>query len=476
MEINGEYKKKINIAYLDSYILYLLESSKKVGIDIKIKLFPHKKPEKVPDNLYKIWKVARYYSNSQDVHFVDRVEEQMVRLKIGEFDYKIDYTNLKRDFIEIVYNLMLAMPESFKRRIFDFHVNAVKAAHLLKNASIVLNYALHPQADLNTVIYSILTGITAGYSGAFNRAFLFYKVDETNYRLFKALGPGDRKEAYGIWEAIETIEYDIQDFLKTVNSDFIPTVELKYKNVFIESHEITDLLATETSIIIPLSDIPSSLKDDLEITTDIAFMPVRSGNDVLGFIIADNKFDEKDIKNFQVEALNFFGMQLAMLMENKKFLLRLKTYAMYDGLTGLENRRSLEEFIRRGFKRRSLIIFIDMNDFKKVNDKRGHKEGDRILSAFGDIVKKNIRSHDRAFRYGGDEFVIVILSDDEKAGVSVLRRIAAEAEKMLGITFSAGIVPYPFNNHDLRKVLEIADQLAYKSKKTGHFEIYKTLV
>jgi len=102
--------------------------------------------------------------------------------------------------------------------------------------------------------------------------------------------------------------------------------------------------------------------------------------------------------------------------EFKKLNAKLRKYkklAIHDTLTGLYNRRKLEEDlykyldIKKRYKVNYLILMLDINKFKKINDTKGHKAGDKTLKKVAKILKKSIRNTDRVYRLSGDEFIII---------------------------------------------------------------------
>lgn len=108
-----------------------------------------------------------------------------------------------------------------------------------------------------------------------------------------------------------------------------------------------------------------------------------------------------------------------------------------DALTGLRNRRALEEEIPqilglewRG-KRDCSVLMIDMDDFKKVNDTYGHQAGDQVLKELAQVIKSSIRSTDFSYRYGGEEFVIVLPDTDQGRAVHVAEKIRESIEEAL---------------------------------------------
>ncbi len=157
-------------------------------------------------------------------------------------------------------------------------------------------------------------------------------------------------------------------------------------------------------------------------------------------------------------------------LENK-----LKQLTVTDDLTGLYNQRHFSEQLRREVERASrrnsrlsLCIF-DLDKFKQFNDTSGHLAGDKILKSVGDIVSRAIRTKiDTAFRYGGDEFVLLLPDTGlQQAGALVERLRRAIQQKFEDqITISAGIAEYSLGMAE-KQFVEIADQLMYAAKRRG---------
>ncbi|SHH19127.1 GGDEF domain-containing protein [Thermosipho atlanticus] len=467
--MENEFERRVKIAYLDSFLLYILQQIKDSS-KISFKLFVSRNHSEVPENLYRAWKISRYYLKKEDIVFVDDINQQKLLLNIDGETYEFTYKILTKNLKGFIFELYNTLPQKIQKFLFKHFYDGLKVAYLLKNASIVLNYALSTNFNLETMIYAILTGITAGYSGAFNRCFMFLKKNDY-YVFYKGLGPNDEKEAHEIWEAIETIEYSIEDFLRNISDDFTTSLEKEFKDVKIREKTLKSFLDYSKDIEsrkIKFEVIPKEIKDKLKITTDIAIIPLKIKGKINGFLIADNKFDKKPIDKYQMLAFDFFGKQLSTFLENTEFLIELSQKAFTDALTGLENRRSLDQYLQTN-SRKSVVIFIDLDKFKSINDTKGHNFGDQVLKRFGEIIKSNIRECDKAFRYGGDEFVIILDSKDFKVALKVLERIKKEAYHNLGLSFSAGVVL----SSNLEKAIKVADNLVYNSKKSGSFEFYE---
>jgi diguanylate cyclase (GGDEF)-like protein len=165
---------------------------------------------------------------------------------------------------------------------------------------------------------------------------------------------------------------------------------------------------------------------------------------------------------------------------------RLKDEAMHDGLTGLHNRRYLEESLGREESRArrsggSLgIMMIDIDDFKRFNDTLGHAAGDAVLRAMGQHLLMAARGEDIMCRYGGEEFVLVmshapystVLSRAENLRQGV-QQLAIDYEgRLVGpITVSVGIGIFPDHGDSVQAVLRAADAAMYEAKELGRNQV-----
>ena len=152
-----------------------------------------------------------------------------------------------------------------------------------------------------------------------------------------------------------------------------------------------------------------------------------------------------------------------------------------DELTGLFNYRYLDVALDSELRRASRyqnsfsLLFIDLDDFKKVNDRFGHLVGSGVLKQFAKILKEELREVDTIIRYGGDEYVILLLGTNTRVGVAVAERIrnriAASVFEVDGhsikLTCSLGVACYPEHGRTKEKLLRLADETMYQSKRRG---------
>ncbi|MGC8966847.1 MAG: GGDEF domain-containing protein [Thermus sp.] len=146
-----------------------------------------------------------------------------------------------------------------------------------------------------------------------------------------------------------------------------------------------------------------------------------------------------------------------------------KEQALTDPLTGLPNRRALEMAlereaarVERGARPFSLVL-LDLDDFKRINDEKGHKEGDRVLQEVARYLKTHVRKGDLAGRWGGEEFALLLPETDPLRAERLAERIR-EALASTGIAASFGVAGY---RGDLEDLFRRADRALYKAKSWG---------
>lgn len=155
-----------------------------------------------------------------------------------------------------------------------------------------------------------------------------------------------------------------------------------------------------------------------------------------------------------------------------------KKLARTDPLTGVRNFRSFYEMaeleLERAVRHNSIfsIAYMDLDNFKTVNDTRGHSVGDRLLRLVAEIMTDNLRKIDIAARLGGDEFVVLLPDADEDSAVVVLDRIRKkllEAMESNGwpITFSIGIATFHRAPGSVNQMIKEADAVMYDVKSSG---------
>jgi len=153
----------------------------------------------------------------------------------------------------------------------------------------------------------------------------------------------------------------------------------------------------------------------------------------------------------------------------------------FDSLTGLYNRQSFDESLEREINRGKRhgkelsILFLDLDDFKEVNDSFGHQTGDEVLKQVAKIVLNEKRSEDLAARYGGEEIVLILPETGKVDSLVLGERVRKRVEEMridlngntVRITISGGLASFPENATDAKSLLKCADNALYTAKGSG---------
>jgi diguanylate cyclase (GGDEF)-like protein len=158
---------------------------------------------------------------------------------------------------------------------------------------------------------------------------------------------------------------------------------------------------------------------------------------------------------------------------------------MHDVLTGLYNRRYMEDSLERETHRAQRynghigIIMIDIDHFKLFNDLHGHKVGDLVLRELGKFLKENVRGEDIACRYGGEEFMLILpnaslessrlRAEELRCGVKSLKILHKDQE--FRISISAGVAALPDHSSNIREVVDHSDLALYQAKSKGRDQI-----
>jgi diguanylate cyclase (GGDEF)-like protein len=216
-------------------------------------------------------------------------------------------------------------------------------------------------------------------------------------------------------------------------------------------------------------------------TRSIVAVPVRFRETCLGVIelincVGPDGFDPRDLK--LLEALSDFA---AIALENARHVKRIHELTIKDDCTSLYNARHMgfildtEIYRSQRYNYEFSIVFIDLDHFKQVNDTHGHLVGSRLLAEMGEALKSNCRLIDFAFRYGGDEFVILLPQTSKENAINVARRLHRliretvwlQKEALnIKVTPSVGLAAYPVDSRTKEGLLHLADEAMYLVKNT----------
>jgi diguanylate cyclase (GGDEF)-like protein len=216
----------------------------------------------------------------------------------------------------------------------------------------------------------------------------------------------------------------------------------------------------------------------------VVCVPVRTGGKMLGIIQLMNV--DMQLYNRNELLLQTLADYAAIAIENARAVRRIQELSITDDCTGLYNARQLftvlSEEIHRSerFGYEFGLLFLDLDHFKRVNDQHGHMVGSKLLGQVGQCLRENLRLVDAAFRYGGDEFVILLPQTSKEAALFVARRLMAvfQAKRWLGgggpdvsLRVSVGIASYPADATTPQAIVHRADEMMYQVKQAGRDNI-----
>jgi diguanylate cyclase (GGDEF)-like protein len=277
----------------------------------------------------------------------------------------------------------------------------------------------------------------------------------------------------------------------TKDSGFSPAVRLSrtLRDTVSEKRQ-----AVSFTIEDPGFDLADSLKS-VSVRVGIC-APLWTGDRMAGLVQVDGRnrqqrpFDDHDL-----EIVAVFANQLAVAVDNialheqleetvtdlRGTQKELERLAFTDSLTGLSNRRLLQDRLDQTIKlamrqgRQALLVIIDLDRFKRVNDTYGHNSGDEVLALVGARLQSSLRAQDTVARIGGDEFAAIVFDVSGQAGAAVvadkllaaIRRPTVVAGQPITMTASLGLTLTPGDGDDVSKLLLNADQAMYRAKKLG---------
>lgn len=182
----------------------------------------------------------------------------------------------------------------------------------------------------------------------------------------------------------------------------------------------------------------------------------------------------RKIDAWYFEAENIRRALLASITVTQETLSRLSRAAQTDPLTGLFNRRALNDTLRLLEERRQSfsVLAIDIDHFKRINDAYGHDTGDLALINLAGLIRESVRHDDFACRVGGEEFLVILPSTSIKDAATIAERLRQRVEQASAapfgeLTISVGVTIWPFNGSTPADALRLADRLMYRAKRLG---------
>jgi len=215
-------------------------------------------------------------------------------------------------------------------------------------------------------------------------------------------------------------------------------------------------------------------------------IPILAQGETLGILHLQATDEMPQLNTAELWAKTTFAGQVGLSIANIRLREALQTQSVRDGLTGLFNRRYLEEILEREVRRASRatqslgILMIDLDHFKSFNDTYGHDAGDAVLREIAVSLTKGIRAEDFVCRFGGEEFVVILPTADLASSQMRAERLRTKTKeltilhqgKSMGmITISVGVGVFPIHGTSPRELMAAADAALYEAKRGGRDQV-----
>ncbi|MGA9390957.1 MAG: diguanylate cyclase [Candidatus Sulfotelmatobacter sp.] len=211
-------------------------------------------------------------------------------------------------------------------------------------------------------------------------------------------------------------------------------------------------------------------------------IPILAQGESLGIVHLQATDEVPQLNSAELSFKTTFAGQVGLSIANIKLREALRTQSVRDALTGLYNRRYLEEVLDREIRRagraaQSLgILMLDLDYFKRFNDTYGHEAGDAVLCDTATFLLKNVRAEDFVCRFGGEEFVVILPTADLEGSQTRAERLRTKMKELnilhqgrsLGaITLSVGVAAFPEHGSSPKELMAAADTALYAAKRGG---------
>lgn len=213
-----------------------------------------------------------------------------------------------------------------------------------------------------------------------------------------------------------------------------------------------------------------------EIASNLA-LPVVYRGEVLAILYLDNLHDPAAFGEDSLTVARFFATPIAALLHEVRYRGLLERAAATDALTGLLNRRAFDHRLEEELGRAQRyghplgLLVMDLRGFKRINDSLGHAKGDEALVRVAEVLERSKRDGDVLFRWGGDEFAVLLSNTNLAGATAAAQRYAAAIEGVcmegLALGVNIGAAAYPADAKDGDTLLQQADQRMYQAKSSG---------
>ncbi len=343
--------------------------------------------------------------------------------------------------------------------------------------------------ELTPTCYAVLTAVTAGVGLGMNRAMLFL-ADPKDRRLLHgvaAIGPADRDEADRVWKSIEADAHDLETLYESgLRHHRNPgKLDRRVRHTSIDGNGDTPVALAFRGSATLLGRGRDDPDDLFHAATSIA-APLRDYHGVSGVLYADNYFTGRRIEPEAAQVFSMVADHAGRAIANARRFEEVAGAARTDALTGLRHHGAFmtdlghEAAAALAHHRALGLCMIDLDGFKLVNDRLGHLAGDALLAGLAARMRGVVRGGEGVYRYGGDEFAVLVPGADRAAAAIVGARLHAAIsgqpfalgdDQTLRITCSVGVASLPGDGQTGMGLVEAADRAMFKAKARGKDQV-----
>ena len=220
---------------------------------------------------------------------------------------------------------------------------------------------------------------------------------------------------------------------------------------------------------------------DVTLGGSLICVPLRGREGATGVLTLERLGQDVLYSEDEFELVKLFAAQVSIALQNAEVHRAVEIRAQTDDMTGLLNHGTFQDWLKGSVEAREpfSLIMLDLDDFKAVNDALGHQAGDRLLADIAKAIVAAGRDTDHVFRYGGDEFALILAGTDAGSAVAVAERVRAAvqavggpgsswAEQEIEISVSIGLATVPRDGLSPESILLAADRACFVAKRSGH--------
>ncbi|TFE01663.1 GGDEF domain-containing protein [Jeotgalibacillus salarius] len=348
-----------------------------------------------------------------------------------------------------------------------------------------VSQAMQQTFNTKRLLETILTSMTAGHGLGYNRAMIFLlEEDRTKLKGIMATGPVRAEEGFEIWENITVNRYGLADLINKKEeeksdqqlNEIVQNMEIPLE----QQSFLKNVMESGSPILVKKINEDDELMKHFHSTLNLkefAVIPMLHQGVKSGVVMIDNVVNQKPLSMHDVDIITPLATQAAIALQQASQYETIERMALKDGLTNLYNQRAFQQSLSEEFCKRAFsIILLDIDFFKNYNDTNGHMLGNEVLVQLAAVITNSLRGDDLAYRFGGEEFVILLPNTEKDKALMVAERIRRRVEETefpkgelqpggkltisLGVSESDGSLD-PFD------AVEYADQALYEAKENG---------